>query len=328
LTPAQTEADHRRAGGGRSCAWREEIAANPRDDLFATGMGPNQFFNADLKDRAIFLVAALTRNVGFPGGNVGSYAGNYRLASSAACRVRPRIRSSSARPRGPVAHARPARYESAALLQLRRPAAARGQQAVHRRRRTCRRPPRRCGWANSNSVLGNVKWHFDVVHNTLPKVETIAFADWWWTGSCEYADIVFGVDSWAEFKQPDMTASVHQPVRADLPAHAAAARLRHALRHRGRRRRRQGARRALGEPRFVDGWKFVGEGQASRSTCSASSTQRPRFAATLRGAGEGASARRPGAAADAHLPAHLGWEQSAREQALVHAQRPPRVLPR
>ena len=44
------------------------------------GMGPNQMFNADQKDRAIFLVASLTRNVGFRGGNVGSYAGNYRAA--------------------------------------------------------------------------------------------------------------------------------------------------------------------------------------------------------------------------------------------------------
>ena len=37
-------------------------------------------FNADQKDRAIFLLAALTKNVGFKGGNVGSYAGNYRAA--------------------------------------------------------------------------------------------------------------------------------------------------------------------------------------------------------------------------------------------------------
>ena len=43
-------------------------------------MGPNQMFNADQKDRAIFLLASLTRNVGFKGGNVGSYAGNYRAA--------------------------------------------------------------------------------------------------------------------------------------------------------------------------------------------------------------------------------------------------------
>src|SRR5690606_30684444 len=64
---------------------------------------------------------------------------------------------------------------------------------------------------NSNSVIANVKWHFDVVNNTLPKVEFIAFADWWWTGSCEYADIVFAADSWAEFKHPDMVASGSNP---------------------------------------------------------------------------------------------------------------------
>ncbi|MBI5153889.1 molybdopterin-dependent oxidoreductase, partial [Candidatus Poribacteria bacterium] len=57
-----------------------QCAENPEHVLFAVGMGPNQMFNADLKDRAIFLVAALTRNVGFFGGNVGSYAGNYRAA--------------------------------------------------------------------------------------------------------------------------------------------------------------------------------------------------------------------------------------------------------
>jgi nitrate reductase alpha subunit len=31
-------------------------------------MGPNHFFNADLKDRALFLVAALTGNIGRFGG--------------------------------------------------------------------------------------------------------------------------------------------------------------------------------------------------------------------------------------------------------------------
>ncbi|MBI4254486.1 MAG: molybdopterin-dependent oxidoreductase, partial [Candidatus Rokubacteria bacterium] len=55
-----------------------EIAKNGGKTLFAVGMGPNQFFNNDLKDRAIFLVAALTGSIGQLGGNVGSYAGNYR----------------------------------------------------------------------------------------------------------------------------------------------------------------------------------------------------------------------------------------------------------
>ena len=56
------------------------LARRPGTTLFAVGMGPNQFFNSDNKDRAIFLLAALTGNVGKIGGNVGSYAGNYRVA--------------------------------------------------------------------------------------------------------------------------------------------------------------------------------------------------------------------------------------------------------
>jgi len=72
--------------------------------------------------------------------------------------------------------------------------------------------PTKAMWLNnSNSVIGNVKWHYDVVNNTLPKIEFIAFSDWWWTGSCEYADMVFAVDSWAEFKAPDMCGSGTNP---------------------------------------------------------------------------------------------------------------------
>ncbi|HXG48008.1 MAG TPA: molybdopterin-dependent oxidoreductase, partial [Methylomirabilota bacterium] len=56
------------------------IAANPGTTLFAVGMGPNQFFNNDNKDRDVLLLAALTGNIGRIGGNVGSYAGNYRVA--------------------------------------------------------------------------------------------------------------------------------------------------------------------------------------------------------------------------------------------------------
>ena len=70
----QVEPDHRRAGSGHRSRWAEQIAKNRRRPPSSAGMGPNQFFNADLKDRAILLVAALTRNLGFPGGNVGSCA--------------------------------------------------------------------------------------------------------------------------------------------------------------------------------------------------------------------------------------------------------------
>lgn len=56
------------------------LAKEPGTTLFAVGMGPNQFFNNDNKDRTTFLLAALTGNIGRIGGNIGSYAGNYRTA--------------------------------------------------------------------------------------------------------------------------------------------------------------------------------------------------------------------------------------------------------
>ena len=43
-----------------------DIASRPEGTLFACGMGSNQYFNADLKDRAVLFVAAMTRNIGFP----------------------------------------------------------------------------------------------------------------------------------------------------------------------------------------------------------------------------------------------------------------------
>lgn len=50
-----------------------------------------------------------------------------------------------------------------------------------------------------------------VVNNTLPRAEVVVYNEWWWTASCEYSDIVYGVDSWMEFKHPDFTASNTNP---------------------------------------------------------------------------------------------------------------------
>ncbi len=62
----------------RSRASRGSSRANKGKALLAAGMGPNHYFNNDLFGRVHFLVAALTDNIGHIGGNVGSYAGNYR----------------------------------------------------------------------------------------------------------------------------------------------------------------------------------------------------------------------------------------------------------
>ena len=78
-------------------------------------------------------------------------------------------------------------------------------------------PTKSMWFANANSILGNVKWHYNTVVNVLPRIEMIAVNEWWWSTSCEWADIVFAVDSWAELKHPDMTASVTNPFLQVFP---------------------------------------------------------------------------------------------------------------
>ncbi len=257
LTPAQTE----KVCGAPAKAIEQlatEIAKNPETTLFAMGMGPNQFFNADLKDRAIFLVAALTRNVGFAGGNVGSYAGNYRAALFGGMPqyvvedpFNPQLD-----PAGKVSVRKAFHYESLhyfnygdrPLRQGNKMFTGQGHMPV----------PTKAMWLNnSNSVIGNVKWHYDVVNNTLPKLEFIAYADWWWTGSCEYADLVFACDSWAEFKHPDMTASCTNPFVQMFPKTP----LKRVYETRSDMEILAGVAKSLakiyGDKRFADMWKFV-----------------------------------------------------------------------
>lgn len=239
----------------------EQIARNPEQTLFATGMGPNQFFNADLKDRAVLLVAALTRNIGFPGGNVGSYAGNYRTALFGGIPLfatedpfAPQLAST-----GKVSTRKLLHYESLHYYNYGDRPLRRGNTLFTGRGHLP--TPTKAMWLNnSNSVIGNVKWHFDVVHNTLPKIEFIAYSDWWWTGSCEYADIVFACDSWAEFKVPDMTGSCTNPFVQIFPVTP----LKRIFDTKADIEIIAGVSAALAkvydEPRFIQAWKFVHDG--------------------------------------------------------------------
>jgi nitrate reductase alpha subunit len=237
-----------------------EIAKNPEKTTFATGMGPNQFFNADLKDRAILLVAALTRNLGFPGGNVGSFAGNYRAAifggMSAYTMEDPFNLQPD--PKGKVATKKYLHYESLHYFNYGDRPLRRGNTLFTGEGHLP--TPTKAMWLNnSNSVIGNVKWHYDVVHNTLPKIEFIAFADWWWTGSCEYADVVFAADSWAEFQHIDMTASCTNPFVQIFPTSP----LKRIFDTKSDIEILAGVSKAMGklydDPRFQEAWKFVDE---------------------------------------------------------------------
>ena len=195
-----------------------DLAKDPGTTLFTVGMGPNQFFNNDNKDRAIFLLAALTGNVGRITGNVGSYAGNYRVALFNGL---PQyinedpfnIQLDESKPAKPKMYWR---AESAHYYNHEDHPLRVGKKLLTGQ--THMPTPTKSMWfANANSILGNVKWHYNTVVNQLPKIEMIAVQEWWWSTSCEWADVVFAVDSWSELKHPDMCCSVTNPFLTVFP---------------------------------------------------------------------------------------------------------------
>lgn len=239
-----------------------EIAKNKSKTLIAVGMGPNHFFNNDLKDRAIILVASLTGNVGFPGGNVGSYAGNYRGAffNGLPYYIGEDPFDVELDPKKEPRKKTYYKMESAHYYNYGdRPLKIGNKMFTGK---THIPTPTKLMWfGNGNSILGNLKWHHDFVMNTLPKIECVAVNEWWWTASCEYADIVFAVDSWAEFRFPDMTASVTNPFVQIFPRSS----IKRLHETRGDIETFAGVSNALaketGDKRFNDYWKFVHDGK-------------------------------------------------------------------
>ncbi len=287
-----------------------QVAKAKGKALLAHGMGPNQFFNADLKDRALLLLGAVTDNIGHIGGNTGSFAGNYRgsvfngvpqwvlenpfdqeLDGTKPSRTRLFYKAESA-------HYfnygdRPLRIGNKNFTG-----------ATH-----MPSPTKLMHFGNSNSLLGNTKWHHDVVHNTLPRIEAIFCNEWWWTASCEYADIVFGVDSWAEFKQPDVSASCTNPFLHVYPA-TPLARIHDT---RGDVEVLAGIAKRMGDltgdKRFVDHWKYTHESNMSvyiQRVFDASTSTRGYKIADLH---EKAKAGIPALMNYRTYPRQGGWEQ-------------------
>jgi nitrate reductase alpha subunit len=240
-----------------------ELARDPGTTLFAIGMGPNQFFNSDNKDRAIFLLAALTANVGKISGNVGSYAGNYRTAlfNGSPQYINEDPFDLELDPAKPARVRQYWKAESAHYYNHEdHPLKVGNRMLTGKTHMPC--PTKSLWFANANSILGNVKWHYNTVVNVLPRIEMVAVNDWWWSTSCEWADVVFAVDSWAELKHPDMTASVTNPFLCVFPRTP----LPRIFETIGDIEVLAKVGRALavrtGDRRFADCWKFVEEGAA------------------------------------------------------------------
>jgi nitrate reductase alpha subunit len=288
------------------------IAGKPGTTLFAVGMGPNQFFNNDNKDRGIFLLAALTGNVGRIAGNVGSYAGNYRVAlfNGAPQYINEDPFNLELDPAKPAKVKQYWRPESAHYYNHEDHPLRVGNRlltgATH-----MPAPTKSMWFANANSILGNVKWHYNTVVNVLPRIEMIAVNEWWWSTSCEWADVVFAVDSWAELKHPDMTASVTNPFlcvfpRTPLPRTFETLGDVEVLALAGRK-----LAELTGDSRLADCWRFVGEGRTDvylqRILDASSSTKGYRIAELEAKAKEGV----PALMMNRTNPKSVGYEQVA-----------------
>lgn len=240
----------------------KQIAANKGKTLITHGMGPNQMFNGDLFGRAVFLLGALTDNVGHIGGNVGSFAGNYRAAlfNGLPQFVMENPFDQELDPTKPARLKPYLKFESAHYSNYGdRPLRVGNKNFTGKTHMPS--PTKVVYLINANSNLGNTKWHHDYVANSLPRIEAIFVNEWWWTATCEYADLVLPVDSWAEFKFPDMCASVTNPflyiypptplkrmfdTKSDIEVLAGVA---------------QKLTSLTGDKRFADHWRFVTEGK-------------------------------------------------------------------
>ncbi|MEY7849579.1 molybdopterin-dependent oxidoreductase [Natrarchaeobius sp. A-rgal3] len=197
-----------------------DVADNQEQTLILTGMGPNHYTNQDQKDRAVFLLASLTKNVGRHSGNVGSYAGNYRGAY-----FNGRGQWSSEDPFDiELDPDEPANVKNTKTMQSAhwyshgdRPLKVEGE--YHMGDSHMFTPTKALWVCGSNSILGNAKGSYDIIENMLRngRIEAFFTNEWWWTGTCEYSDIVFPADSWAEHHMNDITAAVTNPFVMAMP---------------------------------------------------------------------------------------------------------------
>ncbi len=240
-----------------------EDFAEHENTLFLKGMGPNHYTNSDNKDRTAFLVASLTGNIGDFGANIGSYAGNYRAAyfngmpqyihenpfdpeldPEADADVDPRIHMESAHFYTNLDE--PLKVEDEYFQ---------GDSHMH--------TPTKSIWVSgSNSILGNAKGSYKIIENMLREgmIEAFFTNEWWWTMTCEYSDIVFPADSWAENYVYDMTASVTNPFVNVMPETELDERI---YNTRNDAQHYKGVAEKLaemtGEDRFEDYWAFIDE---------------------------------------------------------------------
>ncbi len=189
------------------------------------GEGVNHYFHATLHNRACFMLAALTGNIGEHGAGCHTWAGNYKGALfQAAPWAGPGVAAYTAEdPFNPVldehadithenirhcaSNEEPSYWAyGERILKVQTPEGERTFTG-----HTHLPTPTKAIWYNNANFLNQAKWIYDIVRNGLPRVDMIIDQQIEWTGSAEYADVVLPVNSWVEFQDLEIGGSCSNP---------------------------------------------------------------------------------------------------------------------
>ena len=239
------------------------------------GEGINHWFHATEANRAIFLPAILTGNIGKPGAGVYAWAGNYKAAIF---QGRPDV--------GPgfvgwigedPFHPNLDPDASAKDIKLRK--CAKDEEPAYwnhgdrplivetpDKGRVCftgeshMPTPTKALWFANVNLINNAKWAYDSIKNVNPYIDMIIAQDIEMTASCEYADIIMPANSWMEFETLEVTGSCQNPF-----LHIWKGGMRPLYDTKDDVAIVSGVAKALGDhyadQRFADYWKFALEGR-------------------------------------------------------------------
>lgn len=235
------------------------------------GEGVNHYFHATLHNRACFMLASLTGNMGKHGTGVFAWAGNYKGAMFqagpwAGPGVGAFIGEDPFKPvlnenatithhemRHCTGHEEPSYWGyGERILKVKTP-----QGEKNFTGKTHIPAPTKMIWYNNANFINQAKWVYELIVNVMPKIDMIVDQQIEWTGSAEYSDLVLPVNSWVEFQDVEIAGSCSnpfiqawggdgiKPVHDSIDDAMVFAKVSDAL------------AKQIGDRRFSDYWKFV-----------------------------------------------------------------------
>ncbi|NJD64440.1 MAG: nitrate oxidoreductase subunit alpha [Chloroflexi bacterium] len=190
------------------------------------GEGVNHYFHATLHNRAAYLLAMLTGNIGRYGSGVSTWAGNYKGGIfHAAPWYGPGVGGyANEDPFNPVLD--PAgRYTAQTTHEYKhdeetaywgfgdRPLIVDTPTAGRKvfTGTTHMPTPTKVLWFNNANLINQAKWAYHLIKNVNPKVDMIVDQEIEWTGSTEFSDVCLPANSWLEAQTLEMGGSCSNP---------------------------------------------------------------------------------------------------------------------